>query len=420
MKLGAAKIAFVLLLGSPLFVASMVEGAPGSDASPAKPGAKPPKKPPKAAKTKSSSQRSPHAGKFDHDAHSKLDTPVPVAECGKCHGDDTTGKLATPGAVGHQPCLSAGCHAEDFMSVGARTLKEAPERYRQAASFCSGCHKLETDVAPSPFAKMDAPLVYKGNKNPNYHVEMNHLEHVGKTKCRTCHVVEKETFALQFEAPGHDQCATCHGEDNEELTMADCAGCHQEGNPDKYFKPRTFESDVRSCDSDRYKELVKARGGKSVPCFKHEREGHRYVDGKDLQCNACHFMFEAKSYNGFQYESLKGIKAAPLMDNRGERAHRKCGASGCHRAQVNESSGGGNCNLCHSSQSILSGLLGGGGGSRRNTPANDETEEKQEGGNAGTKSPRRDGSGLDSLTEGGKGKRKRRKKKKESLDDLVD
>lgn len=308
------------------------------------------------APAKSTDQTGPVGLKFDHVAHAALDEPVEVSRCGTCHGEDKAGSLAKPARRGHQPCLSSGCHAEDFMSVGASTRKNSPERYQKAASFCLGCHQNSEGLAPSPFQKAKADNLYRNSK-PSHYVEMNHLEHTSRTACRTCHVVDAQTFELQQETPGHDQCASCH-KDNDDLPMNKCGSCHQDGAPDAYFKERTAVSDVRSCNSARYKKL---KGKRKAPCFQHEHEGHRTNKaGEAVQCKSCHFMFESKSYEGHSYQTLLDIKQAPLMDNSRDRAHKKCGSAGCHRAAVDESKGSGRCSMCHSSKSILGSLLSGG------------------------------------------------------------
>lgn len=298
--------------------------------------------------------------KFDHAAHAALESPVAIETCKACHGDDGAGVLAKPGEHGHQPCLSAGCHAEDFLSVGARTRKESPERYRKAAAFCQGCHKSRAGQAPSPFAKAKADNLYAARsgstQEPGHYVEMDHQAHVRRTQCSSCHVVDAQSFALAG-GPTHKECASCH-EDHETVPMPKCTRCHNEGAPKDYFKSRTLVSDVRSCGSARYAELSRKRKRRALPCFKHEREGHRIrKDGEAVQCNDCHFMFQSTQYAGHKYQSLHDVKQAPLMDNHRDRAHQKCGASGCHRRAVDDAAGTGRCSLCHSSKAIVGNLL---------------------------------------------------------------
>jgi hypothetical protein len=302
----------------------------------------------------------PTALKFDHAAHAAMEKPVAVEECKTCHGADPAGALAQPAKRGHQPCLAAGCHAEDFLSVGARTKKDSPKRYKKAARFCAGCHKSRSGVAPSPFIKAKADNLYaeRGptDQKPGHYVEMDHLAHVGRTKCSTCHVVDAKTFVLSTSGPGHSECASCH-EDNEKVTMPQCGSCHNRGVASDYFVARKADSDVRSCGSSRYRELSKKRK-RNVPCFKHEHEGHRFrKEGEAVECGDCHFMFESAKYAGHSYQSLRDVKKAPLMDNNRDRAHQKCGASGCHRSEVNDSAGTGRCSMCHSSKAIIGNLL---------------------------------------------------------------
>jgi len=314
--------------------------------------------------------------KFDHKAHAELETPVKVEACAQCHGSDKGGTLSNPASSGHQPCLAAGCHAQDFLSVGARTRKDEPERYAKAAGFCLGCHEDSLGQAPWPYAKAEANNLYRNNAKPGHFVEMNHLAHskAATTKgsgCRSCHVVDAATYVLDVEGPGHSECATCHdgttsmasfekkSESKPVFAMGDCDGCHRDGDPSEYFKERRFTSDVRSCNSKRLAALDKKQKSKA-PCFKHEREGHRErKSGEQVQCGQCHFMFSSKRYEGHGYVSLLDIKQAPLMDNSRDRAHQRCGTSGCHRSAVDESHGTGRCTMCHSSKLVLGSLLGG-------------------------------------------------------------
>ncbi len=342
--------------------------------------------------------------KFDHSAHAYLDDPVDIAACEQCHGNDAQGALTRPASHGHQPCLSAGCHASDFLSVGKRTRKDAPERYRKAAGFCLGCHDDGAGRAPSPFVKAKAVSLYKNNSKPGHYVEMNHLAHTKAAAangggCRTCHVVDSTTFALATEGPGHSECVLCHdGAAKEsrtmepEFAMGTCTKCHASGDPKAYFKQRRFSTDVRSCNSVRYAAL-KTKRKAATPCFEHEREGHRTKkDGEALQCGHCHFMFSLRRYEGYGYQSLLEVKQAPIMDNSRDRAHNKCGVSGCHRSALNESKGTGKCSLCHSSKSILNSLTGKSSSSSSN---------------------------LDSLVDDDDSKPRKRRRKKPSLDDLV-
>ncbi len=341
--------------------------------------------------------------KFDHQAHAELDTPVNIEDCASCHGDDPGGELAKPGKHGHQPCLSSGCHAEDFLSVGTRTQKKSPDRYTEAAQFCLGCHENRSSevgqlLAPTPYSHALANNLYRNNASPGHYVEMDHLEHAKRTECRTCHIVDDQSFALVPGGPGHDECASCHG-DSEKKPMGECASCHKAGDAKTYFVPRSVSSDVRSCNTSRFKDLVASRKSskaRDIPCFEHEREGHRTTSkGEEVQCSDCHFMFLRKTYQKHNYQTLQEIKQAPLMDNSRDQAHRKCGASGCHRSQVDDSKGKGKCSMCHSSQSILGALIDT-GTTRSKSPTTDTK--------ADDKKKRRD----------------KRRKKRGSLNDLID
>ncbi len=299
-----------------------------------------------------------HGVAFDHKKHAELEE-APHKRCDLCHRSSPEGELEGPGSRGHQPCLTAGCHAEDFLSVGGRTRRDAPERYQEAAAFCFGCHQ-DMGHAPSPSKKQKAETLFQNITNPSHYVEMNHFEHAKLVGCRSCHVVDPTRFELQLEGPQHAQCATCHKKEKTEnkkteIAMKDCEGCHQDGVPSSYFAKRLIDSDVRSCNSVRYQRLLARRGkGRVPPCFKHERREHRFTPReKEIQCATCHFMYKRKKYRGHAYQSLHDVKKAPLIDNHRDRSHKKCGASQCHKREVDDSLGTGRCSMCHSSKRIL-------------------------------------------------------------------
>ena len=77
--------------------------------------------------------------KFDHEQHRKLTPPVVSDKnCASCHSADAKGTLSKPGADGHQPCLSSGCHAKEFLGIGERVKKSDPARFAHATAFCRG------------------------------------------------------------------------------------------------------------------------------------------------------------------------------------------------------------------------------------------------------------------------------------------
>ena len=112
--------------------------------------------------------------RFSHSEHAKH--KVDVAVCTACHAIDTKGLVAPPASVGHAPCLSAGCHAADFLASGPKTKTSNPANYRRAVGFCLGCHASATGVAPVPWLGAKADAAFSGIGE--YHVEMNHLDHI--------------------------------------------------------------------------------------------------------------------------------------------------------------------------------------------------------------------------------------------------
>jgi hypothetical protein len=279
------------------------------------------------------------AAVFSHEEHAKH---LDLSKCTACHKDEESSRPA-PTSKSHTPCLSAGCHIDDFLGTGPRTEAENPELFRKATAFCLSCHPSSKGRPPSRFAKVKATGMFADMSGANYHVEMNHLEHTKRATCSTCHVVDPSSFELVLDRPSHVECAKCHA-DSKKKPMSDCGNCHTEPGPKKYFTQTHKRSDVRVCTGN---------DSGDPPCFKHERKEHRFDrDDKPIECSACHYMVESAKHGGFSYKSLADLKAAPIIDNKGDMAHKKCGASGCHRSEVDDSSGRGKCKMCHSSKTI--------------------------------------------------------------------
>ena len=303
------------------------------------------------------------SNKFNHKTHAKYEYPdsqkkaVTDENCSDCHGSDPKGKLATPAKSGHQPCLSAGCHVKWFMSATLDTKGRDPVLYKKAVSFCLGCHENAASEAPKRHTKAAADAVYKNNTNPGYHVELNHFAHTERTGCRDCHVVEKRTYKLKLDTPGHAECAACHGVEDDAEPMSQCAECHESPGPKEYFHNEWKGSETRSCGSPSHLALAKKqkKSPEKVPCFKHERREHRFRKGdKRLECGHCHFMIDNRRlWKSNRYESIRDIRAAPIIHNNRDLAHETCGESrACHKRDVDDSRGSADCKLCHSQKTI--------------------------------------------------------------------
>ena len=302
--------------------------------------------------------------KFDHKTHAEHAYPktarkvVTDDSCSGCHGSDPRGALSTPAKSGHQPCLDSGCHVKWFVSVGSETRKRDPLLYRKAVAFCLGCHQSASGEPPSRHARATADAVYKNNDKPNYHVDFNHYEHTRRTGCRSCHVVDDATFVLVKGAPGHTECATCHGKKKDVAPMSQCAECHTEPAPKDYFQNRWKGSETRSCGTPEHLELAakQKKPVAEVPCFKHDRQEHRFRDrGRSvLECGECHFMIgERSKWGANRYESIRDIESLPIIHNNRDLAHKSCGESrACHKRDVDDSRGTANCRLCHSQKTI--------------------------------------------------------------------
>src|SRR5690606_32425544 len=113
---------------------------------------------------------------------------VDIAACSKCHTKGSANK-PPPTTRSHAPCMSSGCHVDEFLSTGPRTKMEDPAAYKSAALFCASCHKSNSGEPPSRFAKAEADALYQNKIDADYHVEMNHLAHTELTDCSTCHRV---------------------------------------------------------------------------------------------------------------------------------------------------------------------------------------------------------------------------------------
>jgi hypothetical protein len=304
---------------------------------------------------------------FDHAAHAALNPPVDIARCAACHDNGERGALVPPGRTGHQPCLASGCHVDDFLASGARVAKDDPERHARATRFCRGCHGGAPGTAPSRASKATVDPAWHASARPSFHVELDHLMHTAKTRCRSCHSVDPTTFALVAGAPGHAQCSTCHDDKapappagqrlDGPAPMAACETCHAQPGPSAYFTKTRPPSDVRSCGSEPHQALS-AAAKTEVPCFKHERVEHRTRGAQPIECASCHFMIDDKAkWGGHRYRTVAELRAAPIIHNKRDLAHQSCGAAGCHADDVKDSRGTANCKLCHSNKVVIESIF---------------------------------------------------------------
>lgn len=289
-----------------------------------------------------------------HAAH--VGDNVAVSRCETCHRVDAAGVVAAPAAQGHAPCLSAGCHASYFLATSAATKQADPARYAKATAFCLGCHDSNTGAPPAPWQKPPTSAALRSFQyEREYHVEMNHEDHGHRAGCRTCHVVDPASFALVASAPGHAQCVTCHNPQKfPQFTMASCGLCHDKPARAEYFAGSRPKVDVRACGGEGHTAL-EAKLRRSVPCFRHEREEHRTLNGAAVQCAACHYIVADKAAWGKRrYQTLHDLHVHPIIDNTGDREHRSCGQSAaCHKVDVDAGRAGANCALCHAEKSAF-------------------------------------------------------------------
>ena len=282
------------------------------------------------------------ARKFNHGAHVSRGVKIGEA-CNECHEPDPNGALVPVGKDGHAPCMDAGCHVTDFLSINKKD-KESTERYHRAVAFCLGCHQTEDGGPPVNYKKAEATNAFVGNDNPGYHVELDHADHIDRAKCTECHVVDERTYEALYK-PGHAQCAKCHSAGAQGAgktpTMGLCSGCHDDPGRNEFFASATRkELDLKSCDSEWRDEMTDEEKD-ATPCFRHERKEHRFdSDGAKLQCDTCHYMV---SKNKDKFRSIQQIKGQQIID--GTSMDNYCSAKGCHPDV--DSTKPGKCERCH-------------------------------------------------------------------------
>jgi len=294
------------------------------------------------------------ASHFSHRDHAGR--KVAIAACETCHAIDAKAQVVAPAALGHSPCLSAGCHVTYFLATGAAAKKADPAAYARATAFCLGCHDSQDGVPPAPWSKPTTGMALASFQyEREYHVEMNHFEHALRAECRTCHIVDDRSFALVKSAPGHAQCAGCHNPAKfPQFTMASCGLCHDKPARAEYFEGTRPKVDVRACDSEGQAAFA-ARGKRALGCFRHERAEHRTADGAPVQCAACHYMIGDKSKWGRRrYQTLHDLHTEAVIDNSQDREHKSCGRStACHKVDVDAARAGAKCTLCHAEKSAF-------------------------------------------------------------------
>ena len=303
---------------------------------------------------------------FDHKDHA-AQRGVTLEPCAQCHAIATDGLPEAPAALGHSPCLSAGCHASYFLAIGA-TKPSDPTLVDRATAFCLGCHDTPDGRAPKPTSKPPWNTALRSfEAEREWHVEMPHFDHVVKdrerTDCKSCHLTGDATaatpWALVPGTPGHQQCGVCHNASDPVLRMDRCEGCHKAGARASYLGDSREAIDVRACDSEGYLDRVAklAAKGKTtpVPCFKHERQDHRVTiaSGKpvEVECVSCHYMINDKArWAGRRYETLVDLHRNPIIDNRQNEEHKSCSTgNACHAVDLAANK----CELCHAGRNAF-------------------------------------------------------------------
>jgi hypothetical protein len=258
--------------------------------------------------------------------------------------------------MGHSPCMTAGCHAQDFVNSGLPTAK--PVERTKAVSFCLGCHPSTKNEPPPAWTKPPAVAIATHGVS-EYHVEMNHFEHTKRTNCRTCHAVDDKSFALVADHPAHQECVICHNKQKyPEFTMEKCGLCHSTPSRQMFFpKVNRPHNNVRACNSEGYQALVRKHPGTKLTCFTHERKEHRFsAKNEPVQCRDCHFMIEDAKL-GPKYNSITKIHELPVIEDDQGRAHAACGNNAaCHQREVPPNATS-HCGKCHDDE-VAGGALG--------------------------------------------------------------
>ncbi|MCB9647975.1 MAG: hypothetical protein H6730_15400 [Deltaproteobacteria bacterium] len=264
---------------------------------------------------------------FDHREH--LAEAKGFPKCGVCHTQQAKADTIRPGREGHATCDGAGCHADAF----------SPAAYGKT-QVCTICHVKKTRLAlPNnlkPFPPTKPAL--------EYYAEFSHQSHLVarvkknlKDACLDCHVVDTKT--KEVARPGHDQCVSCHGE-NDEVPMSKCDACHR---PRVDGEGRTVSTGPR---------------GRPNPCrvTKHFSHAEHRVDrrareaDKPVSCGTCHFGLN----NAKTLGAIVPTNARKTMLN-------ACGK--CHRPGQRTAQGKavftttGDCTRCHQDACLTSGPI---------------------------------------------------------------
>lgn len=249
------------------------------------------------------------APRFSHVGHLGLEA-AKVNDCARCHTLDQAQRPRVPGGDGHQPCMSSGCHLSDFLD--------------EKTTLCLACHATTENFRRNPLVD-----VYAAGRPREHVVEIDHKAHMTRGQpgrpdaaatCQMCHWVDRTTF-VAVTRPGHAQCVACHGPTSPK-PMTVCSTCHLEGDPNVYFAKQRRD--------------VQLNGQ-----FKHEHEGHRFLDGKrktqPMQCELCHRTAARQT-------TLQALFAAPLVD----RTTMQKTCSTCHDVRDVAK-----CTQCHTRGTII-------------------------------------------------------------------
>lgn len=230
--------------------------------------------------------------RFSHEVHAGRG--VKIDDCGGCHVLGADGRAAPPTSkTPHQPCATAGCHAEQYWS--------------RTPTICVVCHD---DIDPSK--KQPARLVRR--ERTEFGGEINHASHAGARvsgqgpngACVACH---GDPYKKAAAPEGHAVCAPCHGKSGAggaAPTMQTCGGCHtRDAKGGGGGKPRSAWSVAATFDhGDHDKDPRKGASGAPTCTECHSTVAKattiRAIKAPTMQtCDGCHDGKHAFKTTGF-------------------------------------------------------------------------------------------------------------------------
>ena len=257
-------------------------------------------------------------------------TDVDFLPCSECHAlSSRTGEPLPPGSDAHKPCSDLRCHGPRLDKLALPT----------GGALCAECHEKAEKFAVSP-----PRFVKREESDREFGWRINHRRHLqveGLDKCDSCHKLVKavtgEEVTVTVHAPGHAECAPCHGKAGSKPSLSQCNSCHSIGEAPKprvsaatafrvyeKFTHETHRLDVRTAHLK--------PGGAGRGWSRYDR-----ATAQTLSCGACHST-------AARAESIRD------MDLLGACAMNKTCMGQCHNGKYAFGNGNNDCLLCHSKE----------------------------------------------------------------------